>query len=279
MPEKWLTVNADDFGFTRDVNAGIVAAHMRGILTSTTLMANGDAFDDAVALARATPSLDIGVHFVLVGGSSVLQPGRPLPATVAGLLRASALGRIRIYDELKAQLERIRNAGIRPTHADTHKHTHLFPPVLDAVARLSAEYGIQWVRRPFDLPLHGSPAEVPWSVRLTSRTLASVRAHFHRKLTQHGCRTTDWFSGFQITGRFQAADVLRLLRHLPDGTTEFMVHPGFCTAELRAARTRLKESRVAELNALTDPAVAAAVKELGIRLAAYPALPAGPQRP
>ncbi|MBI5282546.1 MAG: ChbG/HpnK family deacetylase [Candidatus Solibacter usitatus] len=274
MPEKWLAVNADDFGFTRDVNSGIVEAHTRGILTSTTLMANGHAFDDAVALARATPSLDVGVHFVLVGGYSLLQPERPLPATVAALLRAVALRRIRVYDELKAQIERILDAGIRPTHADTHKHTHLFPPVLDAVARLSAEYGIHWVRRPFDLPLHGSPAQVPWSVRATSRALASVRARFHRTLARYGCHTTDWFAGFQITGRFQAADVLRLLHNLPGGTTEFMVHPGFCTGELRAASTRLKESRAAELNALTDPAVAAAVKELGVRLAPYPDLPA-----
>jgi len=70
-------VNADDFGFTPDVNQGIVEAHRRGILTATTLMANGAAFDDAVRLARETPALDIGCHLVLVGGAS-LATGRPL---------------------------------------------------------------------------------------------------------------------------------------------------------------------------------------------------------
>ena len=78
---KYLAVNADDFGFTRDVNAGIVEARVKGILTSTTLMANGAAFEDAVRLAREHPELDAGVHFVLVGGYSVLRPERALPGT------------------------------------------------------------------------------------------------------------------------------------------------------------------------------------------------------
>jgi predicted glycoside hydrolase/deacetylase ChbG (UPF0249 family) len=76
---KRLVVNADDFGFTRDVNDGIVAAHQRGILTATTLMANGVAFDHAVDLAKSNPELDVGCHLVLVGGMSVARPGQALP--------------------------------------------------------------------------------------------------------------------------------------------------------------------------------------------------------
>jgi hypothetical protein len=88
---RQLVVNADDFGFTPDVNSGIVEAHRRGILTATTLMANGDAFDDAVRLARETPSLDVGCHLVLIGGRSLVATGNPFPATVAQLLvRAGA---------------------------------------------------------------------------------------------------------------------------------------------------------------------------------------------
>lgn len=266
---RLLAVNADDFGFTHDVNAGIVEAHTKGILTSTTLMANGAAFEHAVRLAEEVPSLDIGVHLVLVGGESLLVPGRAFPNSVFELMRAVVLHDIRVYEELRAQMVRIVDAGLQPTHLDTHKHTHLFPPVLDAVVRLSEEFGVRWVRRPFDLPLTGSPAEVPWQKRVVSRMFGSVRGQFHRKLSRHGCRTTDWFAGFQITGRLQAEDVLHLLENLPEGSTEFMVHPGFCTAELRAARTRLKESREAELRALTDPRVVSAVQRLGIRLCGY----------
>ena len=139
---KYLAVNADDFGFTRDVNAGIVEARVKGILTSATLMANGAAFDDAVRLAREHPELDVGVHIVLVGGQSVLRPERALPRSAGRLAAAVALGRIDVYAELHAQMEKIVAAGIRPTHADTHKHTHLLGPVLEAVARLGEEYAV-----------------------------------------------------------------------------------------------------------------------------------------
>jgi len=149
---KRLVVNADDFGFTPDVNAGIVEAHQQGILTATTLMANGDAFEDAVRLARKVGSLDVGCHLVLTGGRS-LHSGKLLPASVPQLLVAITRRQIPIYDELAAQVRAIQKAGITPTHLDTHKHTHLAPQVLDAVSRLAAEFGIAWVRRPFDLPL------------------------------------------------------------------------------------------------------------------------------
>lgn len=242
---KRLIVNADDFGFTGDVNAGIVEAHRRGILTATTLMANGAAFEDAVRLARENPSLDVGCHLVLVQGESVAEPGRPLPATLGELVRALALRRLRAYDELAAQVRRILAAGIRPTHLDTHKHTHVLPPVLAALARLGEEFDIRWVRRPLIGPLAG------------------------RFLARHGCRTTDHFAGFRLTGRFGAAELAALIRSLPPGTTELMCHPGRCGGELRAARTRLKESRERELEALVDPEVRRALEEAGVELTNY----------
>ena len=257
---KRLVVNADDFGFTRDVNRGIVEAHCNGILTATTLMATGAAFDDAVSLAREHPTLDIGVHLVLVGDP-------PFPPTVAQLIRAVALGRIRIYDELASQVRRILDAGLRPTHLDTHKHTHLLPPVLDAVARVSEECGIPWVRRPFDFPQ--TPDGISWTKRATSKALTAVRGHFARVLSRHGCRSTDHFAGFQITGAYDAAELARLIASLPEGTTEFMCHPGVCTDELRSARTRLKESREMELRALTAPEVRAALERSGVQLVGY----------
>jgi predicted glycoside hydrolase/deacetylase ChbG (UPF0249 family) len=255
-------VNADDFGFTRDVNQGIVQAHRGGILTATTLMATGVAFDDAVRLARENPSLDIGVHLVLVG-----EP--PFPSTVAQLMRAVALGRVRVYDELIAQVRRVLDAGLQPTHLDTHKHTHLLPPVLDAVARISEDCGIPWVRRPFDFPLTPASAGVSRLKRATSRAFGVLRGRFTRVLAKHGCCSTDHFAGFQITGRYTSADLVRLIGALPPGSTEFMCHPGICGAELRAARTRLKDSREQELRALTSPEVRAALGEAGVALVSY----------
>jgi chitin disaccharide deacetylase len=244
---KYLIPNADDFGYTRDVNEGIIHAHRAGILTATTIMATGAAFDHAVALARENPALDVGVHLVLVG-----SPG--YPPTVGRLIAEIARRRIHVYDELSAQVRKVLKAGVRPSHLDSHKHTHLLPPVLSAVARISAEFQIPWVRRPFDLPLQAGG--IPWRRRAVSRSLGFVR-------------TTDHFAGFQITGHFDAAELARLIRALPDGVTEFMCHPGFCTAELRATRTRLKESRRRELDALTSRVVREAIEETDVRLARY----------
>jgi predicted glycoside hydrolase/deacetylase ChbG (UPF0249 family) len=271
---KQLVVNADDFGFTPDVNQGIVEAHRGGILTATTLMANGDAFDDAVRLARETPALDIGCHLVLVGGRSVVT-GRPFPSTVGRLLAAIASRQIRVYDELVAQLQGIASVGIHATHLDTHKHTHLAPPVLDAVARLSAEFGIRWVRRPFDFPLRAAGGTGPPLTRLASGAMGLLRGRFQRVLTRHGCRTTDHFAGFQITGRLRTAELVQLLELVPEGTTELMCHPGRCGAALRQAPTRLKESREEELEALMSAEARAALERNGIELVNYAGLGAG----
>ncbi len=268
MAARILTVNADDFGFTRGVNRGIVDCRLRGILTSATLMANGEAFEDAVELAREHPSLDVGAHLVLVQGRSVLT-GAPLPAGVPELVLALALRRLDPYAELRAQMEKILAAGVKVTHLDTHKHTHLLPPVLDAVLRLAEEYRVRWVRRPFDLPLPASRTRVPASVRLARRGMAPLERRFEARIRSCGARTPDHFAGFQWTGRFSAEDVIALLRSLPEGVTEFMTHPGYCDGELRGARTRLKESREAELRVLTDPRVRQAPEECGIRLAGY----------
>jgi chitin disaccharide deacetylase len=230
---KYLIPNADDFGFTHDVNQGIVEAHRRGILTATTLMATGPAFQDAVELARQNPQLDIGVHLVLVDSVG-------FPPTIPQLLLS--LGRIKIYDQLVRQVQKVLDAGLQPTHLDTHKHTHLLPQVFNAVTRISREFNIPWVRRRFG----------PF-----------------RLLPTHGCRTTDHFAGFSMTGRYDTAILAHLIRHLPEGTTEFMCHPGLCTDELRAAGTRLKESRRRELDALTSPEVRAALEESSVKLTRY----------
>lgn len=266
---KRLVVNADDFGFTPDVNEGIVEAHRRGILTATTLMANGDAFDDAVRLAHEVPTLDVGCHLVLVGGRSLVS-GNLLPLTAGGLLMALARGQIRPLEELRAQVKRIVDAGIRPTHLDTHKHTHLAPPVLEAVARLAEEFGIRWVRRPFDFPLQASSkGVVPPIKRMASRSLGLLRRRFHRVLETHDCRTTDHFAGFQITGRLRTAELIDLVASLPEGSTELMCHPGKNGPALRQARTRLKESRELELQALTAGKVRDALERCGVELVNY----------
>jgi predicted glycoside hydrolase/deacetylase ChbG (UPF0249 family) len=259
-----LIVNGDDFGFTRDVNEGIVEAHRNGVLTATTLMANGDAFDHAVALARQTPSLDVGCHLVMVQGRSVLDPTRDLPATLPELVRDVLRGKLAVYDELSAQVRKIARAGIRPSHIDTHKHTHLLPPVLAAVARIAREFRIPWVRRPFDFGID-TGARIMKSAVAVGMRVASPG--FTRALGD--LRTTDHFTGFQITGILGPANLIETLERLPEGLTEFMCHPGKLGPELRAAKTRLKESREIELAALVSSEVRNVIDRRGIRLVNY----------
>jgi len=259
-----LIVNADDFGFSRDVNEGIVEAHRGGILTATTLMANGDAFDHAVALARATPSLDVGCHLVLVQGRSVADPSRDLPATPAALARALMQGQLAVYDELSAQVRKIARAGIRPTHIDTHKHTHLLPPVLHAVARVAREFRIRWVRRPFDFRIDPGTGTIRGAVALGMRVTGP---YFARALG--ALKTTDHFAGFQLTGNLCEANLIETLERLPEGLTELMCHPGKLGPELRGAATRLKESREIELAALLSAGVRSAIERRGIELVNY----------
>lgn len=239
-------------------------AHRHGILTATTLMANGDAFEDAVRLAKENPTLDIGCHLVMVQGNSVLHPGQELPKDLPALMQALVRREIPVYKELRAQMLRILDAGLQPSHLDTHKHTHLLPPVLEAVSRLAREFGVQWVRRPFDF---GIDAKAKWTKRTVALTMRLAKPRFAHWLD--GLKTTDHFTGFQLTGTLDGSSLLRTLAALPEGLTEFMCHPGYLGPELRAAKTRLKASREVELRALLSREARELIQSRGIHLVAY----------
>ena len=159
-----LIINADDFGFTAGVNRATVEAHLRGIVTSSTLMATGQAFDDAVRLSKTTPRLSIGCHIVLIDGEPVLDV-RQLPSLASSrsgaarfgdnlksFIARALTGRINedeIESETTAQIRKLQSAGIKVSHLDSHKHTHLFPAVVRPVLRAAGACGIRAIRNPF----------------------------------------------------------------------------------------------------------------------------------
>jgi hopanoid biosynthesis associated protein HpnK len=285
---KRLIVNADDFGFTPGVNAGVVHAWREGIVTGTTLMASGDAFHDAVELARVNPELPVGCHLVLVGGQAVAKPkdvpsladsdGR-LPRTILGLMARLATGKISIHEienEFRAQIERLRHEGIQPTHLDTHKHTHVYPRVMEALVQVAGEFGITRVRKPFeDLRrlLGFSPGlengRAPLKQRAAALAVQPASPRFQALVKSGGIRTPDHLYGMAMTGRLAAEAILRVLGGLPEGSSELICHPGAYDADLERAPTRLKKQRQAELEALTDPAVRRAAEMNGIQLISY----------
>jgi chitin disaccharide deacetylase len=280
-----LIVNGDDFGLTRGVNAGIIQAFREGILTSATLMANGPAFEDAVELGRANPQLGVGIHLCLVSGPAVASAkdipaladrDGQLPKTLFVLLTRLSGGWIptrQIEREFRAQIQRVLDAGIRPSHLDTHKHTHTHPRVMEALGRVANEFGIRNVRKPFEdfRTALGSHTDGHTNTRqVISAVAAGTAAPLFRLLVRsYGLRTPDHFFGLTTTGRLSSKELLQVLELLPPGTSELMCHPGVCDEELEKYPTRLKRERQIELEALTDPDVRRAAEKRGIRLICY----------
>lgn len=283
---KTLIVNADDFGLTPGVNAGILRAFHEGILTSTSIMANGPAFDDAVALTRQSPDIDVGCHLVLVGGKAVAPPSEipslarkdgELPKNLFDLtcrLWGGLIIESEIEREFRAQIERVIAAGITPSHLDTHKHTHAHPAVMNALFRVASEFKILGVRMPFErASMRDMPKTPSGTGSITQRILASAVGMsapvFRRGLKEYNLRSPEHFFGVVLTGHMESAVLKHLIETLPEGTSEIMCHPGVCDAELEQSSTRLKKQREKELEALTDPAILQAIETQNVRLVPY----------
>lgn len=248
---KRLIVNADDFGRTPGINRGVVDAHVRGVVTSTTLMVAYPAAKEAAASARANPGLGVGLHVALTGGRSVLPRSmipslvdaqQALPAKPEGLVGARPE---EILLEVRAQLRAFRELmGRSPTHLDSHHHSQRIPAVLEALVTVSWETGLP--------------------VRAVSR---EMRARFSRERIPTNDRFLDSFyqSGASLD------NLLRLLSTLNLETTEIMCHPAIVDDELRAGSSYADE-RNRELGILTQPEVRHAIQAAGIQLIHYGAL-------
>jgi hopanoid biosynthesis associated protein HpnK len=283
---KQLILNADDFGLTRGVNEGIIQSHRNGILTSATLMACGPAFDHAVELAKLNPRLGVGCHLVLVGGKAA-APLEEIPSLVSkdGNLHDSlgsfvtrlSTGMIRpkeIEWELRAQILKIRAAGIEPTHLDTHKHTHAHPVVMGALSRVARELGIPRVRKPMENLRDSWESSRGERAAMLPELFAAAASRivtpiFQSTSRRYDLRSPDYFLGLARTGRLGPEALRRMIGGVQEGSTEIMLHPGISDAELQTIETRLSWQRNSEMDALIDPAVKSAIEEHGIRLITY----------
>jgi len=276
---RYLIVTADDFGLTPGVNRGILEAHARGIVTSASLMAVGAAFEDAVMRARSFPRLGIGVHLTWVDERPVSTPDR-IPTLVdaegrlhrishfLGRLHAGGIRWEEVERETRAQLERVMAAGIRPTHVDSHKHLHVYPPLLELVVRLLAEYGVDAVRLPLERPPF-SLERGRWRVRPRAVVVSALAWWGRRKLVERGIFFADHFFGLAHTGALTESVLRSLLAHLPEGVSEVICHPGVEDEALRRTRTRLRSSRERELRALLSPALKEEIRRREIHLVTY----------
>ena len=282
-----LIINADDFGLTAGVNRGIAEAHQRGIVTSATLMANAPASDDAIRLASQSHNLSIGCHVVLLDGEPLLGPtqvssllasnGKTLRNGIGEFAICALSGRVRereIEAEAIAQIQKIKRAGLSLNHLDTHKHTHIFSSVLRPLLRAARACGMRAVRNPF-APLRSLAfAHLVRRPRLWTRyseigLLRALAARFRREVASAGLITTDGTFGILGTGALDTGLFEAIVGCIPEGTWEFVCHPGYYDADLEAVRPRLRQSRPTELEVLTSCAARQALSRHGIELISY----------
>src|SRR5262249_4514959 len=282
-----LIVNADDFGLTRQVSQGILDVHRDGIVTSTTLMANGMGFDAAVSMSRQAPQLGVGVHLNLSEGKPVsraceipslvntwgelyLTPGR----LWAGLLQRE-VSLSDVERELHGQVEKVIRAGISPTHLDGHKHVHILPGVAAIVIRLAQQFGIRNVRCPVEQGpnlarlLSQRPRTPVIKQYVVGRAVSRLAHQFREKLKRAGLTCPAHFYGLSETGFLNLQGVQEILSRLPQGVSELMCHPGYVDAELTRSGTRLLAQREVEIQALTAPRISKLVADQDIRLVSF----------
>lgn len=278
---KQIILNADDFGRHELINRAIEKGAADGVLRSATLMPGGAAFDDAVALARHTPALGVGIHLTLVNGNPVLPPAEiPSLVTQEGVFAddhtAFAVRLLRgkvnpeeVRAELAAQLRRVEAAGIHPTHADSHQHMHVLPGIIDIVLDLCKEARLPAMRAPRAPLFVGDFGGVGQLIGRMGLAVLARRAA--AKAKRRGIRVPDHFAGIVAGEAVDTATLTRIAANLRDGTTEVMLHPGTDNAVLIRA-SFWEHDFEAELAAVCAPAVQDALAASGAAIESFRAL-------
>ncbi|WP_329756075.1 ChbG/HpnK family deacetylase [Allisonella histaminiformans] len=241
--KKQLIINADDFGIHPAVNEAVRKAATEGILTSTSLMAGGDAFDEAVEMARSMPSLGIGIHLTLVGGIKPVLPPSEVPSLTwdngvfchdyGKLIVRDLEGKIslsEVYAEWDAQIQKIMNTGLLVTHMDGHQHMHMWPHFYPIARDLAKKYHISCMRVPDEDVLFGM--KDGHIIRWAAKNGLSLLSRMHRSdLKKNHIRTNDHFFGMLYGGHLSPERFAKFILQTRPGITEIMCHP---SADTRA---------------------------------------------
>lgn len=272
-----LIVHADDLGLSESVNEGIVQAHLNGVVTSASVMANGMAFEHAVRLCQSIPTLDVGIHLTLVGEKPLTKPDHVLSLMgsrgrlhhhATSFMKNYITGRIRIAEvqaELEAQIKAVLSRGLEVSHLDGHQHLHVLPQILNVTLKLASKYKIPGIRLPFERPRFYMARRVNGA----SRFLQLLSLNAFCQLAKKKCAPwTDSFVGFYFAGNLNKSNLRTVLENLPRrGTCELMCHPGIDDPATRYGEWGYHWSD--ELEALLDPRITDWIREKGIHLISY----------
>lgn len=267
---RYIIINADDFGRHAEINRAVEEGLVHGCLRSATVMPGGAAFAGAIDIARRHEELGLGVHFTLVDGHPILPP-EEIPSLVGSegdflpdhtaLLKRYLKGSINLEEvrrELAAQLQKVEATGIPISHVDSHQHMHTLPGIIDIVLDLAARAGIRAVRTPRTPLFAGAFGGLGQLVgRLGLSTLARLAAC---KAHRRGLLTPDHFAGIVAGEAVSEGELLHLIAHLPQGTTEVMMHPGTANAVLQED-SGWQHDFEAELAAILSPHVGEALRK------------------
>jgi hopanoid biosynthesis associated protein HpnK len=233
-----MMINGDDFGFSSGVNHAIIEAHDRGVLTSASLMVSGTAFEEAVALAKARPTLAVGLHLVLTHGQAVLPPEQiPHLVNAQGFFadyswlgwyyQFNSAARRELQLEIRAQLEKFCQTGLPLSHVDGHLHLHLHPVVLRHLVKLKDEFNIQFMRLIFEevnVALAIDPSD-RFAKVLWSAIFGGLSYYGRHLMTANGIQSVDRVYGFLQSGRVTEDYLLQLIPKIQANRVEIYSHP------------------------------------------------------
>ena len=272
-----LILTADDFGLSNSVNAAVMRAHQQGVLTSASLMVAGDAAAQAVALAKATPTLAVGLHVVLASGRSLLPPqaiphlvdatgkfpGNPLIAGLRCVATREARAELRL--ELEAQFESFAASGVPLNHVDSHLHYHIHPFVLDLLLPLAQQYGARGLRIPHDDLGQALAYDRHRAVQKIGLTFifGLLGRLYHAKIRRYRLAVADRVYGMLQSGQMSERYVLGLLETFNAPAAEIFFHPDLAPTQIHQG------PNPDDLATLLSPAIRQMIKRRGIRLATY----------
>jgi chitin disaccharide deacetylase len=285
---KRLVVNADDLGADEARNAGIFEAINAGVVTSVSILPNGPALKDALARIRSLEpnSVSLGLHFNLSEGQP-LSPdlklltgpdgcflGKKFSQRLLANSRESELDD-EIRKELDAQFSLLQSAGVPLDHLDGHQHVHILPAAAGIVADAAKANRIPWIRIPVEPANEFRAAFLPVTDDEEARFFSGHAAKARPLLHKAGFLTPDHFRGLNLKGRLPVGFWTEFLDAIPDGVTEFMVHPGYPAIDTAIGPfSRFSTpDREKELAALTDGRFGLALLKSGFKLTPFPAAP------